>query len=84
MPTNSEILAAIPSTEPCDFREFLNGLPDVPEKGDREEWAELFEQLRFLETAGLVEVERADRGGNIESMMLTPEGVEAVRRNNGR
>jgi hypothetical protein len=81
MPTNEEILAAIPSTEPCDFGEFLNGLPDVPEKGDRGAWSVLFAQLRRLEIDGLVEVERANTGGSIESLMLTGEGAERVRRN---
>jgi hypothetical protein len=75
--TNNEILAAIPSTEPATFSEFLNALPDVPEKGDREAWAELFEQLRFLEQCGLVEVERAT--GSLESLLLTGEGAEKVR-----
>jgi hypothetical protein len=35
MPTNDEILAAIPSTEPASFNEFLRELSDVPEKGDK-------------------------------------------------
>lgn len=78
MPTNNEILGAIPSTEPATFGEFLDGLPDVPEKGDREAWRELFEQLRFLEQCGHIEVERTGR--NIESLMLTSEGAEVVRR----
>lgn len=80
MPTNDEILAAIPSTEAASFNEFLNALPDVPEKGDREAWRELFEQLTDLEMRGWVEVERANRGGSIESLLLTAEGVEEVRR----
>jgi hypothetical protein len=80
MPTDNEILSAIPSTEPATFSEFLNALPDVPAKGDREEWAELFGQLNMLEGLGLIEVERANRGGAIESLMLSAEGVGAVRR----
>lgn len=84
MATDNEILAAIPSTEPATFGEFLNGLPDVPAKGDREEWAVLFGQIRMLEGLGLIEVERANAGGSIESLMLTGEGVEVVRRSNGR
>lgn len=76
---DNEILAAIPSTEPATFREFLAGLPDVPVKGDREGWRELFYQVKKLENAGLVEVERADRDGSIESLMLTGEGTERVR-----
>ena len=80
MPTPNEILSAIPSTEPAGWREFLNALPDVPEKGDRGAWSVLFAQLRRLEIEGLVEVERANAGGSIESLMLTSEGVEEVRR----
>lgn len=81
MPTSDEILAAIPSTEPATFSEFLNALPDTPEKGDRQAWADLFSQLRTLENAGLVEVERANKGGSIESLMLTEDGADRVRRN---
>lgn len=80
MPTNDEILAAIPSTEPATFTEFLGGLPDVPAKGDRAEWSALFSQLRTLENAGLVEVERASTGGSIEGLRLTEDGVARVRR----
>lgn len=80
MPTNDEILAAIPSTEPCDFNEFLSALPDCPEKGNREGYRDLFSQLRTLENAGMVEVERANSGGSIESLMLTEDGAERVRR----
>lgn len=78
MPTNDEILAAIPSTEAASFSEFLSALPDVPDKGDRAEWSALFSQLRTLENAGMVEVERTD--GAIESLMLTEDGAERVRR----
>ena len=78
MPTNDEILAAIPSTEPATFSEFLNALPDVPERGHSSEWAELFDQLRWAENAGLVEIERTGR--SVDSLMLTAEGVEVVRR----
>ena len=80
MPTNDEILAAIPSTEPATFSEFLNALSDVPEKGDRSAWAELFRELTELEGLGLVEIERANHGGAIESLMLTGEGAAAVRK----
>lgn len=80
MPTNNEILAAIPSTEPATFGEFLSALPDVPAKGDRTAWRDLFSQLRTLENAGLVEIERANTGGSIESLMLTGDGAERVRR----
>lgn len=80
MPTNDEILAAIPSTEPATFGEFLNALPDVPEKGDRAAWGELFSRLELAERLGYVEIERANRGGAIESLMLSSEGAAAVRR----
>lgn len=83
MPTPDEILAAIPSTEPATFNEFLSALPDVPEKGDRSEWAELFRELTELEGLGLVEIERANRGGAIESLVLTGEGADRVRRESG-
>lgn len=79
MPTNDEILSAIPSTEPCSFSEFLDGLPDVPEKGDREAWSELFGRLKLAERLGYVEIERADRDGSIESLILTPAGVDRVK-----
>lgn len=72
------LLRAIPSTEPTDFREFLNCLGiDAPARGDHAGYAELFEELRALEALGLVEVERT--GGSIESLMLTPLGAERVR-----
>jgi hypothetical protein len=80
MASTDELLAAIPNTEPATFSEFLNALPDVPEKGDRGAWADLFLDLTELESLGLVEIERASRGGSIESLMLTGEGAEAVRR----
>ena len=84
MPTNDEILAAIPSTEAATFGEFLNGLPDTPEKGDRAGWRDLFSQLRTLENAGLVEVQRAGPNGSIESLMLTEDGADRVRKGERR
>lgn len=83
MPTNDQILSAIPSTEPATFNEFLSALPDVPEKGDRIEWSVLFAQLRRLEIDGLIEVERANSGGSIESLMLTGEGAAQVKGKRG-
>lgn len=80
MANRNDILAAIPSTEPADWWEFMNALPDTPAKGDREAWAELFRTIRALERDGLIEVERADKDGSIESLMLTSAGVEEVRR----
>ena len=78
--TDHEILSAISSTEPSTFHEFLSGLPDTPVKGDRGGWRELFYQLKKLERAGYVEIERANQDGSIESLMLTGEGAEVVRR----
>lgn len=72
-----EILRACPSTEPATFSEFLHGLPDVPSKGDREAWAELFDKVHAAENLGLIEVEYA--GSRIESVILTDEGVARVK-----
>lgn len=83
MATRLEVLQAIPVTEPADFREFLRGLPDIPSKGDRDAWRDLFETLEGLEADGLVEVERANAGGAIESLILTEEGKEMVRNERG-
>lgn len=80
--TNIEILSAIPSTEPADFREFLRGLPEVP--SDRAQWADLLRAISHLQSIGLIEVERSDLNGNIESLLLTNAGVATVRRANGQ
>lgn len=82
MPTNDEILAAIPSTGPATFREFCAALTDIPT--EKAEWRALFSQLKTLENAGLVEVERANVGGSIESLMLTEDGADRVRRGERR
>lgn len=68
-----EILRACPSTEPATFGEFLRGLPDPPERGEREEWAALFRQIEYAEELGLIEVERTH--GKIDSLMLTQDGI---------
>ena len=83
MPTSDEILAAIPSTEPGTFGEFCSAPADCPPKGDRDEWRSLFSQLRTLENAGMIEVERANNGGAIESLMLTSDGAARVRKADG-
>ena len=72
-----EILRAISSTEPCTFSEFLRGLPDAPERGDKSAWAELFDKLETFENLGLVEIERAN--GRIETLMLTEAGAAKVK-----
>lgn len=69
------ILKAIPFTESCDFREFLNDLPDVPE--NKSEWAQLFRQLEKLELDGMVEISRSGR--DIDTMQLLEAGAERVR-----
>lgn len=74
----SEILRACPSTEPASFYEFLRGLRDIPAKGDKEAWAELFDEVRAVENMGLIEVEY--NGRLIESIMLTEAGVAKVKK----
>lgn len=77
MRTIDEILKACPSTEPATFYEFLSELDDVPEKGDKPEWAALFRAIEKAERAGLIQVQRDD--GKIDLLMLTPEGAERVK-----
>jgi hypothetical protein len=74
-----EILQACPSTEPATFSEFLRGLKDVPSKGDREAWADLFDRVRQVENMGLIEVERGD-SSRMESFMLTGEGIAVLKK----
>lgn len=72
------ILQAIPSTEPASFREFCNALgSDCPERGEREDWAELFDCIREAEGNVLIEVERS--GNSIETLILTEAGAATVR-----
>lgn len=75
--TADKILLALPSTEPATFNEFLRALDDAPERGDKEAWAELFQELDGLETMGMVEVERYQ--GKIDTLILTGIGAEYVR-----
>lgn len=72
-----EILRAISSTEPCTFSEFLRGLPDAPERGDREAWAKLFDKMEMFENLGLVEIERVN--SRIDTLILTEAGVAKVK-----
>ena len=76
--TDLDILKAIPSTEPAMFNEFLRGLDDAPERGDRAGWAELFRGLDRLERDGRIEVERAN--GKIDTLILTESGAASVRK----
>ncbi len=74
----STLLKAIPSTEPATFSEFCRALgDDCPERGDKEEWADLFSHINMAESLGLIEVERDGR--NTESLQLTEAGVAEVR-----
>lgn len=74
------LLAAISSSEPATFSEFCHALGgDCPERGDKEEWAELFVLINDAEALGLVDVERDGR--NTESLQLTEAGASAVRNN---
>lgn len=74
--TITDILLAISSTEESTFNEFVSGLPDKPEESS--EWAELFQQLDYLESLELVVI---DRGYNsrINSLQLTEHGVQHVK-----
>lgn len=74
---NIKMLAAIPSTEPATFNEFLRGYDDRPERDDKRGWAEMFQDLETLESQGLVEIDRMN--GRIDTLMLTAEGVDLVR-----
>lgn len=76
--STDEILRACPSTEPASFYEFLRGLQDIPAKGDKEAWAELFDEVRAVENMGLIEVEY--NGRLIESLMLTQAGIAQLKK----
>jgi hypothetical protein len=70
-------LAAIGSTEPSTFNEFLRAYPDCPERGDTGARSELFGLLEWLEHQKLIVIERANR--RIESLQLTDAGADRVR-----
>ena len=72
-----DILQVVPSTEPATFSEFLRGLKDAPERGDKAEWSILFRQLERLEADGLVEIERS--GNKIDTLILTEAGAARAR-----
>ncbi len=72
MISDNVVLAAIGSTEESDFGEFCRGLgSDCPQKGDKAEWSDLFQQLNRLEQTGFVTISRAGR--NIDAMILTEQ-----------
>lgn len=72
------ILAAIGSTEPSTFVEFLQDLgAECPERGDKAGYRELFNDLNKLERERLVTVDRQD--GKIEWLQLTEAGAIRIR-----
>jgi DNA-binding transcriptional ArsR family regulator len=73
-----DILRACSSTEPATFSEFLRGLPDIPERGDKPAWSALFRKLDILERDGYIDVER-DGNNRIETLRLTDAGISEVR-----
>lgn len=77
-----DVLEAIPSTESASFNEFCGALSDCPERGDREGWADLFQELDALEALGLVFVDRLK--GRIDTLQLTEAGAAAVRERHKR
>lgn len=74
------ILKAISSTEVSTFGEFCGAL-GTEKPTDRIEWRQLFLQLEKLEVDGLVEIECANKGGSIETLILTDSGAAAVKLN---
>lgn len=75
-----KLLKLIWSTEPMTFFDLCNALRKegtCPEKGNKAEWGALFRHLGELEGAGWIECERIKK--NLESLILTEEGGNAVR-----
>lgn len=70
------LLAAIPSTEPCAFSEFVGALGD-DRPDDKRGWWELFRDLEDLEDSGLAEIDRG--GSHINSLVLTELGAARAR-----
>lgn len=72
------ILSAISSTKPVSFGDFCYELDDdCPERGDKRAWAALFAALDEAEGLGYVNVVRA--GNNIDTLVLTEEGVAKIK-----
>ena len=72
------ILEATSSTEPSSFSEFCRALgSDCPERGERDEWAELFDCVKAAEILNFIEVERVN--GKIDTLILTEAGVARVK-----
>lgn len=73
---DDKVLMCIGSTEETSFSEFCQALAgDCPEGKD--EWREMFQQLRRLESGGLIEVSKLD--GKIDGMILTEAGASRIR-----
>lgn len=78
--TLDQLLAAIPSTEPASFSEFISALGgDKPERGDTQAWRTLFLLVQDGEDEGLITVIRDDND-KISAVQLTRRGVQRVRR----
>ena len=72
------VLEATPSTEPSSFNEFCRALgSDCPERGERDDWAELFDCIKAAENLDLIEVERVN--GKIDTLILTEAGVARIK-----
>lgn len=82
MPSTIETLRAIGGTEPKPFNQFLNALPDRPERGERSAWAELFDTLDALENMELIDIKRGGQSNRIDFLQLTEVGAERVRESN--
>lgn len=72
-----EVMQAIELTEPSSFREFCSGLKDCPERGDRDEWRELFGDLEWCAHMGWLVIEKV--GQSIDSLQLTEEGAALLK-----
>ena len=72
------VLNAVSSTEVSTFNEFCRALGgSCPERGEQDEWAELFDCVKAAESLDLIEVERV--GGKIDTLILTEAGAAKVR-----
>lgn len=73
---DDKMLSAIASTEETSFSEFCHALgSDCPE--GRDEWREMFQTLRRLESKGLIKVSKLD--GKIDGLILSEAGANRIR-----
>lgn len=73
-----KILSCIGSTEPSTFSELCQALgDDLPERGDKAGWRQVFTLVESGERMGFIEVDRV--AGKIDSLMLTRQGADRVR-----